>query len=428
MKKEKQRSGDRFRQRIAFNLAKECLLGNKHDPSIPQADLFIDALSQSKLASADGTQRLEKRTYKSGWFGERKPQRWLQALLDDISHEYGGDKLVEWNERIALDKSLHERKLQEVLAEISSCEGFLANETKDQHSQYRKFAEMRLQSSKAEYEKLCSSGGGRDGLYVGYFPGVNKQPSNWINRNIVNDVLHEHLIAIDVACLEYTKENISECNKLLNRIHERWNPHGSNCFFEFKDFSQSDFITLDEGDYLKKVIKLNGSFDFGKDRFDPHIVARFKSPDSVYQIYDVFSPARISEFLISIPISKNISDHELLDFWLLDFASSVVSFHWLFEAYRRRDGYKIMPELNIRALDLMAAGLELFWGEEDIQSCLCRMDIFSDSAFYEVYQCQFRLIRERYKSLLQQFGINVAEVKELLTDFDHAHAIVFTPS
>jgi len=126
MAKEKQKTGDKFRQRIAFNLAKECLLGDIHDPSIPQEDLFLSALTRSNFASRDGDQVVGVRTYKSGWHGQQRPQRWLQVLLDEIVQEYAEEKLSKWNARIELNKSLHERKLQMALDHIASSEGLLA--------------------------------------------------------------------------------------------------------------------------------------------------------------------------------------------------------------------------------------------------------------------------------------------------------------
>lgn len=426
--KEKQKSGDKFRQRIAFNLAKECLLGDIHDPSIPQEDLFLGALTRSNFASRDGNQVIGIRTYKSGWHGQRRPQRWLQALLDEIVQEYAKEKLSEWNARIALNKSLHERKLQMALDHIASSEGLLAYTMGKQDKIFQDSAKVALERSKKQYEALILSGEYRDGLHIGYFPGVDIKPSNWINRNAINDVLHEHLFALDVKCMDYSKENIAECNKLLNRIHERWNPHGSNCFFECMDFSQTEFIHFDEGDYLKKFVSLNGRYDPTKDAFDPHIISNFKSPDNVYQTYDVFSPAKISEFLTRIPISKDISSHPLLDFWVMDFASSVAAFYWLFEAYRRRDGYKVVPELSSRSLDILDVGNKLLWGENDIQECLCQLDIYPDSVFYNEYHNIFSLIRSKYRSILSQFGIDVSEIKDLFADFYQRNAIVFVPS
>lgn len=425
---EKQKAGDKFRQRIAFNLAKECLLGDIHDPSMPQEDLFLDALTRSNFASRDGNQVIGIRTYKSGWHGNQRPQRWLQALLDDIVQEYAEEKLCEWNARIALNKHLHERKLQMALDHIASSEGLLAYTMEKQDKIFQDSAHSALERSKKQYEELKLSGEYRDGLHIGYFPGVDIKPSHWINRTAINDVLHEHLFALDVKCMDYSKENIVECNKLLTRIHERWNPRGSNCFFECMDFSQTEFIHFDEGDYLKKFISLNGSYDPTKDAFDPNIISRFKSPDNVYQTYDVFSPAKISEFLTKIPISKDISNHPLLEFWVMDFASSVAAFYWLFEAYRRRDGYKIVPELSRRSLDIMEAGDKLLWREADIQECLCQLDIYTDSVFYKEYHDIFSLIRSKYHAILKQFGIDVSEIKDLFTDFYNKNAIVFVPS
>jgi hypothetical protein len=112
----------------------------------------------------------------------------------------------------------------------------------------------------------------------------------------------------------------------------------------------------------------------------------------------------------------------------MDFASAVAAFYWLFEAYRRRDGYKVVPELSRRSLDILAAGDKLLWGESDIEECLCQLDIFTDSVFYKEYHDVFILIRSKYHSILKQFGIDVSEIKELFADFYNRNAIVFVPS
>jgi hypothetical protein len=427
-KKEKQKAGDKFRQRIAFNLAKECLLGGKHDASMPQEDLFLTALASSSLAPQDGDQLIGIRTYKRGWLGEQRPQRWVQILLDEIVTEFGENTLCDWNLRINQNKLLHERKLQIALDNIASSEGVLAYTMERQGKIFQESAKAALERSKLAYEELNLSGDYSDGIYVGYFPGIDTTPSRWINRSAINDVLHEHLVALDVACMDYSATNIIGCNKLLYRIHERWNPHGANCFFECMEFGQSDFIQLDENDYLRKTIELKRYNDQATDGLDKHIFEKFIVPDNVYQTYDVFSPAKISEFLTSIPISKNISEHPLLDFWVLEFASSVAAFYWLVEAYRRRDGaYKIRHEQSIKTLDMVSFCYGLLWGGEDLEQCLCRLDIFPKSVFYEDYFDAFTIIRNKYHEILNHFGINVSEVQKAFEEFHNENAVVFVP-
>ena len=94
----KKNTGDKFRQRIAFNLAKKCLLGDKHNPSEPQEDLFMLEFSYTDFAKENGKASLDTRTYKNGWLGKSKSHLRVQDLLDKIVNKFGSSQLSEWNE------------------------------------------------------------------------------------------------------------------------------------------------------------------------------------------------------------------------------------------------------------------------------------------------------------------------------------------
>lgn len=421
----KKNTGDKFRQRIAFNLAKKCLLGDKHNPSEPQEDLFMLEFSYTDFAKENGKASLDTRTYKNGWLGKSKSHLRVQDLLDKIVNKFGNSQLSEWSERQEQSKYLHERSLYKALGDITHHQGWHQYAIKNSPEIFQNQAEYAVERAKKTYEDMKSSGDYKDGINLSYIAGVDTEPSRWVNRSAINDVLHEHLNALDVMCMDYSATNIDVCNKLLSRIHGRWNPHGANCFFEFMDFSHSDFMCRDEGDYARKVEEFKRSnYTDGLRRT---IVEKFIIPDNIYQTYDVFSPARISEFLTSIPISKDISEHPLLEFWILEFASSVAGFYWLVDAYRRRDGYAVIPQQSMKTLDAVSGGYDLLWGSSDIQQCLCQLGIYTRSEFYDDYHAIFSKVRVEYRSILKRFGIDVAELQDILKEFHSKNAIVFSP-
>ena len=106
-------------------------------------------------------------------------------------------------------------------------------------------------------------------------------------------------------------------------------------------------------------------------------------------------------------------------------STSVATFYWLVEAYRRRDGYQHIPEQSMKSLDTLSAGYSLLWESHDIQQVLCSLDIFSDSPFYEKYHKIFTLIRNRYHHVLKQFGIGVDEIQAIYEDFHARNVVTF---
>ena len=409
------RAGDKFRQRIAFNLAKECLLGKKHNPSEPQVDLFMAEFLSSNFSDKDNKTTLDVRTYENGWIGKSKPHIEKQLLLDDIVSEYKEKRLAQWLERNKNNESIHDRKLHIAFEQISICEGQSRSVGKVQGGtalhQYSINAAVR---AKKTYRDLESTGNFKDGITMSYYPGVDVQPSRWIKRNAINDVLHEHLLAIDIMTMEYSSSNIVVCDQFLNRIHKRWNPHGGNHFFEQMNFSQSDYIYLDEDVDSGKTNALISTNELYGTLYK--CIERYKSPDNVYETYDKFSPLKICDFLISIPFSKDISKHPLLDFWLLEFASATAGFHWLSEK-THGGGSRPMEVSSTKLLDNMSFGYELLWGNIDVAGCLSFIDIYPSSVLYISYHAIFSKIRTEYKSILKRFGIDVSELQMLLKNY-----------
>lgn len=120
----KKNTGDKFRQRIAFNLAKKCLLGDKHNPSEPQEDLFMVKFSYTNYAKENGKTSLDTRTYKNGWLGKSKSHLRVQDLLDKIVKEFENSQLLDWIERQEHNKYLHERALYKAFDNITYHQGW----------------------------------------------------------------------------------------------------------------------------------------------------------------------------------------------------------------------------------------------------------------------------------------------------------------
>jgi hypothetical protein len=384
MKKDKKKASDKFRQRIAFNLVKECILGKDHNPFEPQVKILKAAIKKSDFVRENGQNIIDLRTYENGWLGKSRPQLRLQGSLDEIIIKLGKVKLNEWTKREQKNQKLHNIALPEAMAGITPRQ-------------------------------------------MSYLPGVDTQPSRWIKREAINDVLHEHLNALDVLSMDCSFDNIDKCNNFLYKIHFRWDPHGKNYFFKCMDFNQDDFIHFDDADYKKQYIGLHGNFDSNKDCFDPSIIVEFKSPENIYQTYDVFSPAKINEFLLSIPISTDITEHPLLEFWTLEFASATAAFIWLVEAYHTRDAQMFIYEQTRKTLDTTSFGHDLFWRDTDIQQCLCKLNIFHHTAHYERYYDLFNAVRNQYRSTLLKFGINISEIQLIVKNFHDKNVKIVYP-
>jgi hypothetical protein len=347
--------GAKFRYRIAYNLAKECLLGKEHIPSKPQEDLLIKKISM----------RLS--TFRDGWHGLQKPQTNTHDMLDALVSGYIENRLQAWKHRSVRNATLKNAALTPTFK-------------------------------------------------VSYFPGVDMKPSNWIKKEAINDVLHEHLCALEARCLiASSKDKIDACEKDLKKIHERWVPDGSNCFFASFDLYSSEYGYIDmlksirarEG--LKKIEKEGG--------LTTTVLDKVIAPKKPIDIYDFFSPASVCQFLAAIPISNNITKHSLLDFWIMEFASSVLVVQGLIDGFywKNSETFQTPKEME----DILTAGYELFWGESDVKVALMHLNIHSSSIFYDEYYKAFSLFRTRYAEILNEFGISVAELQDVFNEYTY---------
>lgn len=358
MDKDKSLRGDKFRQRVAFNIAKHALIGKKHKPLFAQANDFMRHLEQSSLAFESGETEISKGTYYNGWSYETKSNLKTRAVLDAIV-KANPKNLEEMMRLIDYDKSLHLRNVP-------------AGE---------------------KINRLVNE----DGITVGYFPGIELSPSKWIAREASKDIFHAHLDAIDQLGMAYTSYTIKSCFEKLYDIHSRWDPDGGSYFYEVLI---NPYVTD-----FKNIEMSDG-------------VLEFSEPDCFVHIYDYFSPAKISEYLVSIPLFKDISKHPLLDFWIIDYATSVLLFYWLMYSRRMNKYFGSIPNCAHEAREKVGAGKSLFWEVNGIGTALSYLSIYATkNSHYQRYYENFSSYSRRYEEILNSFGITKSEISGELTDF-----------
>lgn len=350
--------GDKFRQRVAFNLAKQAMLGKRHNPLDMQINEFMRSLEQSVLADSSGETELSERTYIYGWKGEKRSNLKTRSALDLLVKD-NHKNLRDLNKRVADDKKLHFR---------NASESDLKNKVVNQ-----------------------------DGISVGYFPGIELSPSRWIARDASRDIFHAHLEAIDQLGMVYTSDAIQSCFSKLFQIHLRWDPDGGSYFYEaLVDPYATDFQSAEMND---------GSIEFFE-------------PDCFIHVYDYYSPARISEYLVSIPLFKDISRHPLLDFWIIDYATSVLLFYWIMYSRRMNGMLGTVPNCAHETREKIAAGKSLFWEDNGVETALSYLSVYSTkNIHYEQYYENLSLYSRRYEEILNSFGITKKEIIEELTAF-----------
>jgi len=361
--------GDKFRQRVAFNIAKLALIGKKHKPLFAQANDFMRHLEQSSLAFESGETEISKGTYYNGWSCETKSNLKTRAALDAIV-KANPKNLEEMIQLIDYDKSLHLRDVPE-----GERKNRLVNE---------------------------------DGITVGYFPGIELSPSRWIARDASRDIFHTHLEAVDQLGMSYTSDAIQSCFSKLFQIHMRWDPDGGSYFYEaLVDPYATDFQSAEMND---------GSIEFFE-------------PDCFIHVYDYYSTARISEYLVSIPLFKDISRHPLLDFWVIDYATSVLLYYWLMYSRRMKGMLGTVPNCAHETREKIAAGKSLFWEDNGVETALSYLSVYSTkNIHYEQYYENFSLYSRRYEEILNSFGITKKEIIEELTAFSERNLdFVITP-
>lgn len=343
--------GDKFRQRVAFNLAKQALLGKGHNPLDMQINEFMRSLQQSVLADPSGETELSERTYIYGWKGEKRSNLKTRSALDLLVKD-NHKNLRDLNKRVEDDKKLH----------------------------FRNSPESDLKSRVVN----------KDGISVGYFPGIELSPSKWIAREASKDIFHAHLEAIDQLGMDYTSDAIQSCFSKLFQIHLRWDPDGGSYFYEaLDDPYTTDFQFAEMND---------GSIEFFE-------------PDCFIHVYDYYSPARISEYLVSIPLFKDISRDPLLDFWIIDYATSVLLFYWLMYSRRMRKMLVTLPNCAHETREKIAAGKSLFWEENGVETALSYLSVYpTKNIHYEQYYENFSSYRRRYEEILHSFGITKEEI------------------
>ena len=366
LNKNKENLGAKFRYRIAFNLAKECLLGKEHVPSEPQENLFFNKFKGTEFADTAGNIKFDARTFKSGWSGARKPQTEKQSLLDEIVNTFSGNNLKEW--KLRSDKNVALKNATETSI-----------------------------------------------FTVGYYPGVDIQPSNWIKKEAHNDLLHEHFCALEARCLIGTSiDKIEACNQELKKIHQRWAPNEENFFFEYFDLygSDNEYIDLVESIQTREVIKKIEE----EGGLATAIIDKVIEPKRAIDAYDFFSPASVCQFLSAMPLSNNITEHPLLDFWIVELASSVLVVQGLADGFYwgNLDTYQTPKEME----DVLSTGFELLWGYSSIDICLKKyLKISKTNIFYDEYHKAFSLFRDRYAEILNEFGISVKELQDVFNEY-----------
>lgn len=350
--------GDKFRQRVAFNIAKQALIGKKNKPLFAQANDFMMTLQQSSFALESGEVGLSRGTYYNGWKFKTRSTLKTRAILDAIV-KINQNNLEEMNLRVNHDKRFHQRNLP-----VTERKNRLVNQ---------------------------------DGINVGYFPGVELLPSKWICREANKDIFHAHLESIDQLGMGYSSDTIQNCFTKLIQIHSRWDPTGGSYFYEalvdpyITDF---DYAEMNDG------------------------AIEFFEPDGFIHVYDYYSPAKISEYLVSIPMFKDISTHPLLDFWVIDYATSVLLFYWLMYSRRMKRMLGAVPNCAHEAREKIVAGKSLFWEENGVETALSYLSVYSTkNIHYEQYYENFSLYSRRYEEILNSFGITKKEIIEELTAF-----------
>lgn len=360
MRKNAKRRGDKFRQRIAFNIAKRALLGNKHNPLDMQINDFMLALQQTDLADISGDTDLSERTYIYGWQGGKRSNLKTRSALETLVNT-NQKNLSDQNKLIEEDKKLHFRNAPDPERDWKNR---LVNE---------------------------------DGVTVGYLPGIELSPSKWIAREASKDILHAHIEAIDQLGMRYTSDSIKSCFEKLYHLHSRWDPDGGSYFYEvLVNPYDTDFQNIEMSDG----------------------VLEFSEPDCFVHIFDYYSPAKISEYLVSIPLFKDISKHPLLDFWIIDYATSVLLFYWLMYSRRMKKYMGTIPNCAHKAREKVGAGKSLFWEVNGIGTALSYLSIYATkNSHYERYYENFSLYSRRYEEILNSFGITKSEISGELADF-----------
>ena len=403
---------DKYRQKVAFNIVKACLLNELHNPFELQEKLLCTKLP------AD----LDLRTFKTGWHNKTIPKEKTLKILDKIVLS-DVHKNSEIYKKISLNTQYHNLPLSKIVESLNQCEEALNNDSECEenlNSELKKdifyantnICRYEYENAKAAidtFKENEKNHHNKDQLSMAYFPGVVLKASAWLSKSQINDPLHLHFLALDVLFMSNHKDlklKKTECENILEDIHQRWNPTLGNAFFESVDIDESEYQYLLPADFKNNKLDEN----IGRDGLYYAVLEPIiYSPKCLSRSFDPIDKFKIIQFLASIPLSNNVEKNPLIDLFVLDFASATAVFMGLFDNQNTKNEIDCYEDEKTNGMNL---GYDLFWSENSISSCLANINITTRHPFYNEHYRNFEFIRNQYEVILNRFGIKKSEVLE----------------